>query len=117
MVTLCSALAGHAAFSITNPNRIRALVGAFAVRGNPADVIMAVAAGIFGLLLRLIRIPMAPIVIGMALGATFEQSLRQGLMLTDGSFLAFFQQPIALVVLLLTALVIGWPFLRAAFRR
>ena len=95
---------------------LMSLVGAYAVRGNPADVVMAVAAGIFGVLLRLIRIPMAPIVIGMALGATFEQSLRQGLMLTDGSFLAFFQQPIALVIMLLTALVIGWPLLRRAFR-
>ncbi len=90
---------------------LMSLVGAFAVRGNPVDVIVAVVAGIVGALLRLVGIPMAPMVIGMALGGTFEESLRQGLMLTDGSFIGFLQQPIALGIMILTVLVIAWPVL------
>lgn len=87
------------------------LVGAFAVRGNPVDVIVAVIAGAIGVVMRLAGIPMAPIVIGMALGQTLEKSFRQGLMLHEGSFLAFFQQPIALVIFAVTFLIIVVPLI------
>ena len=90
---------------------IMSLVGSFAVRGNPLDVVVAILAGFVGVLLRLIGIPMAPIVIGMALGITFEESFRQGMMLSDGNFTAFFQQPIAFFIFLLTALIVFWPLL------
>lgn len=88
---------------------LMSLVGAFAVRGNPADVIAAILAGVVGVLLRFNGVPMAPIVIGMALGKTFEESFRQGMMMNDGSFLAFFGHPIALGIFILTLLVVGWP--------
>lgn len=87
------------------------LVGAFAVRGNPVDVIVAVIAGAVGVIMRLAGIPMAPIVIGMALGQTLEKSLRQGLMLHDGNFMAFFQQPIAVTIFLVTLLIVVWPMI------
>jgi len=88
---------------------LMSLVGSFAVRGNPIDVMVAVIAGVFGVVMRLIGIPMAPIVIGMALGKIFEQSLRQGLMFQQGNFASFFIQPIALVFFLLTIFVVVWP--------
>ena len=90
---------------------IMSLVGSFAVRGNPLDVVVAIGAGIVGVLLRLIGVPMAPIVIGMALGITFEESFRQGMMLSGGNFGVFFQQPIALFIFALTFIIVGWPFL------
>ncbi len=96
---------------------IMSLVGSFAVRGNPLDVIVAIIAGVVGVLLRLAGIPMAPIVIGMALGKTFEESFRQGMMLSDGNFAAFFQQPIALSIFALTLLIIGWPFLSRMIKK
>lgn len=89
------------------------LVGAFAVRGNPVDVIVAVLAGALGVVMRIAGIPMAPIVIGMALGQTLEKSLRQGLMLHEGNFLAFFKQPIALVIFTVTFLIVVVPVINA----
>ncbi|MEM7024741.1 MAG: tripartite tricarboxylate transporter permease, partial [Pseudomonadota bacterium] len=92
------------------------LVGAFAVRGNPIDVMVAVIAGVLGVVIRLAGIPLAPVVIGMALGKTLEESLRQGLILNEGNFWMFFTQPIADVIFALTALIIIWP-IAAQFRR
>ena len=91
---------------------LMSLVGAFAVRGNPVDVIVSVIAGIAGVIMRFAKIPMAPIVIGMALGKNLEESLRQGMMLFEGSFLMFFQQPIALVIFIMTLIVVAWPILK-----
>jgi len=90
---------------------LMSLVGAFAVRGNGADVLVAIAAGCIGVIMRIIGIPMAPIVIGMALGKTFERSLRQGLMMNDGNFGTFFLAPIALILFVLTALIIVLPII------
>ena len=57
---------------------------------------------------------MAPLVIGMVLGPTLELTLRQGLILTDGSFLAFFTgHPIALVLALTAVIALTFPIVRA----
>lgn len=91
------------------------LVGAYGVRGNPLDLITAIAAGIVGFVLRKAGFPIAPVVIGMVLSEMIETSLRQGLMITRGSFLAFFERPITLALFLITATILFWPALRWLF--
>ena len=88
---------------------ILSLVGAFVVRGNPIDLVVAVLAGLAGLCLRFGGYPVAPIVIGMALGTTFEGKLRQGLISARGDFFEFIWDPIALSILALAALTIALP--------
>ena len=87
------------------------LVGAFTVRGNMVDLIVCAGAGVIGVILRLAKYPIAPIVIGMALGKIFEGKLRQGLISSRGDFIEFLADPIAIGVLILTALVIARPIL------
>lgn len=82
------------------------LVGAFVVRGNPLDLIVCVLAGVAGVLFRIARYPVAPIVIGVALGFVFEAKLRQGLIASRGSLWDFVTDPIALPVFALTAVII-----------
>ncbi len=85
------------------------LVGAFVVRGNTVDIMVAVVAGIIGLILRLAKYPIAPIVIGMALGKIFEAKLRQGLISSSGNIVEFLIDPIALFIFALTAVVVLLP--------
>ena len=93
-------------------------VGIFFVRGNPFDLLVMGAAGFVGFLLRRQGFPMAPLVIGMVLGPTLELTLRQGLILTDGNFLAFFTgHPIALVLAIAAVLALSLPILRAIVGR
>ena len=54
---------------------------------------------------------MAPIVIGMALGTTFEGKLRQGMISAQGDFMEFMSDPIALGVLGLTVVFVAAPFI------
>lgn len=82
------------------------VLGAYGVRGNVFDLYVMLGAGIVGYLLRLAAIPVAPIVIGMVLGPFVEESLRQGLILTDGNFMRFLSSPIAATLLGITALTI-----------
>lgn len=89
-------------------------VGIYFVRGNPFDLLVMGAAGFVGFLLRRQGFPMAPLVIGMVLGPTLELTLRQGLILTDGNFLAFFTgHPIALVLALTAVCALLLPIVRS----
>ncbi|NIA69737.1 hypothetical protein HBA54_14130 [Pelagibius litoralis] len=89
------------------------VLGVYYVRGNPFDLLVMFGAGVAGFFLRRADYPMAPLIIGMVLGPAFELSLRQGLILTDGSILAFVSgHPISAVLLALTALVLLWPVAR-----
>jgi len=75
-------------------------------------------AGVLGFILRRQGVPMAPLVIGMVLGPTLEISLRQGLIITDGSFAAFFSgHPIAVVLVILAAGMLSLPLIKAALDR
>lgn len=87
------------------------LVGSFTVRSNMVDLIVCTVAGVIGVILRLAKYPIAPIVIGMALGRIFEGKLRQGLISARGDFFEFLADPIAIGVLILTTLVIARPVL------
>ena len=92
---------------------ILCVVGVYFVRGNPFDLLIMVGAGVVGFLLRRQGFPMPPLVIGMVLGPTLEISLRQGLILTDGSFSAFFTgHPIATVLALAAIGMLSLPFIR-----
>lgn len=84
------------------------------MRGNPFDLLITALAGIAGFLLRRQGFPMPPLVIGMVLGPTLEIGLRQGLILTDGSFAAFFTgHPIALVLTIAALVMLSLPLWRA----
>ena len=93
-------------------------VGIYFVRGNPFDLLVMGGAGFVGFLLRRQGVPMAPLVIGMVLGPTLELTLRQGLILTDGNFLAFFTgHPIALVLAIAAILALTLPLWRSLLAR
>jgi len=88
-------------------------LGIYFVRGNPFDLLVMGFAGFFGFLLRRQGFPMAPLVIGMVLGPTLELTLRQGLILTDGSFPAFFTgSPIAFVLAVAAVIALVIPLIR-----
>ena len=54
--------------------------------------------GLLGFVLREMRYPMAPLVLGIVLGPILDENLRRGLVLNDGDLAPFFTQPIAAVL-------------------
>jgi len=94
-----------------------ALIGAYGIRGNTLDLMIALIAGIVGFIFRKNGFPLAPMVIGMVLSPMIENSLRQGLIITRGDFWAFFQRPIALGLFIATLAFLLWPLLRWYLQR
>ena len=87
------------------------VVGAFAIRNNVADIYVMIAFGVIGYVMSKLEIPVAPLAFGLILGPILEENLRRSLIISDGSWMVFFQRPIALTMLLLSAGAIIYPLL------
>ncbi len=73
------------------------LIGAYSIANAAFDILIMIVFGIIGYLMKKTDYEGAPLVLALVLGNLFENALRQSLMLSDGSFLIFFQRPIAAV--------------------
>ncbi len=82
------------------------VVGSFAITQRMFDVWVMVGFGIVGFILREMKYPMAPLVLGIILGDLLDLNLRRGLLLTNGDPSPFFTRPISAVICLVIILTI-----------
>lgn len=85
---------------------ILCFVGTYACDNSMFDVGVMFAFGIFGFFMRKLDYPPAPLLIGFILGPMLENSLRQSLIMFNGHFSIFFQRPISLGFLTITAITV-----------
>jgi putative tricarboxylic transport membrane protein len=84
------------------------LVGVYSVRNAIFDVWVMIVAGVLGYFLRRWRYPIAPFIIGVVLGPTTENSLRQTLLMFRGDVALVSHRPIAVTLLGLVVLFIAY---------
>ncbi len=82
------------------------VVGSFAITQRMFDVYVMLFFGIVGFILREMKYPMAPLVLGIVLGDLLDLNLRRGLALTNGDPTPFFTRPISAVICLIIVLTI-----------
>lgn len=82
------------------------VVGSFAITQRMFDVYVMIAFGLVGFVLREMKYPMAPLVLGIILGELLDVNLRRGLLLTDGDPTPFFARPISMVLWIVIAVTI-----------
>lgn len=89
-----------------------ATVGTYAYRSNPYDVVIMLAIGLLGFLMKLFEIPIPPLVLSFMLTPLIESSLRRSLVISGGSVTAAFSSPLSLVLLFfaLVVLVLSFKF-------
>lgn len=93
------------------------LTGAFALNNSIFDIWMVAFFGLLGYLMKKPDLDPIPLVIGMLIGEVVEQALRQGLLITDGSFIAFFFRPISGIILSLAVVVVMTAIVGPVVRR
>ncbi len=92
------------------------IVGAFAINNSAFGVTVMLVFGVLGFLMEENRIPVAPCILGIVLGPMVEENFVTSMIKSDGSFLAFFERPIAGALGIATLLVWIAPLLMKAFR-
>src|SRR5438093_5758696 len=85
------------------------MVGVYSVSGSLFDLLLLMAFGLLGYLMRKLDYPSAPLILGLALGAGMERALRQSLMMSEGKLSILVSRPISAVMLSLAVLVLLIP--------
>lgn len=75
---------------------ILAIVGTYAANNSVVDVWVLLFAGVLGVTLRLLKFPLAPLVLGFIIGPGAERALRQSMIMGGGDWWVLVSSPIAI---------------------
>jgi putative tricarboxylic transport membrane protein len=93
------------------------VIGVYEVNHSIVDVWIMLIMGVVGYGLKKFGFDPAPLVLGLVIAPIFEMSLRQSLIMSDGTWLIFLQRPIALVLLAICAALLALSALSILSRR
>lgn len=93
------------------------MVGAFAINNTAFDIGVMLVAGVLAFFMERNGFPIAPLILGVVLGPMFEENLATSLIKAEGSWLAFFERPIAGTLGVATILVWLSPLALGMLRR
>lgn len=88
------------------------LIGSFSLNNSMFDVELTIGFGILGFFMKKLQYPAAPMVLALVLGNLLETSLRQSLIISNGSPLIFFTSPISGSILVIVILAILYPMIK-----
>ena len=94
-----------------------AFIGTYAVGNSAMDFYLLVIFGVMGLFMAKANVPTAPMILGVIVGGTMEQSFRQALTLSNGKSEIFFRSPISITLIVLTVLSVVFPLIKQMFRK
>jgi putative tricarboxylic transport membrane protein len=73
-------------------------VGIYSLSGSYFDLLLMIAFGVLGYILRKLEVPTVPVIMGILLGNEMEDSLRRAMVISDGDWTYLFSTPIAVVL-------------------
>jgi putative tricarboxylic transport membrane protein len=94
-----------------------AALGVYALNASAVDLVVLYLLGLLGFAMRRFGLPVAPAVIGMILGPMAEIQLRRALAIGAGDVGVLVRSPIAVTLLVLSALALLTPLFRKALTR
>lgn len=86
-----------------------AFVGTYTLSYSTIDFFLLLVFGYFGLLLKILDFPIAPLILAVIVGGDMEQNFRMALVSSQGSASIFFGSPVAIVLIILTILSLFYP--------
>jgi putative tricarboxylic transport membrane protein len=86
-------------------------LGTYSVNGSIVETWLMFAAGLFGFFMKRLGFSPAALVLALVLGPLAEQSLRQSLTISRGSFMIFVERPMSLWILGITVAVLALGFI------
>lgn len=94
-----------------------AFIGTYTLSYSAIDFFLLLIFGLFGLMLKVLDFPIAPLVLALIVGADMEQNFRKAVLSSNGSMDIFFASPISITLIILTILSISYPAIVKFFQR
>lgn len=88
------------------------VVGSYALSNRMFDVWVMLFFGVVGYFLERAKVPLGPFVIGLVLAPIAEESLRSGLMLSNGSYAPLATRPMSAAFMVVAIIMLIWPIWR-----
>jgi len=85
------------------------VIGAYSLNNTSAEVILMIVFGAIGYLMKKFDYDSAPLIMAMVLSPMMENSFRQSLLLSHGSFGIFFTRPLACAFMVTSILLLALP--------
>ncbi|WP_020180200.1 tripartite tricarboxylate transporter permease [Methylopila sp. M107] len=96
---------------------VLSVVGVYSTHASVASILLMLAVGVFGYLLRKLSFDLAPVILGFVLGQVMEVNLRNALAISGGDLAILYQSGIAKTLWVLAFAVAVGPFLLGKFTR
>lgn len=121
MAFLILGLAGANLFAKVNliPNALLvpmvvmlSFLGSFSYRNQILDVLVMIVFGLIGYYLEKYKFPLACLVLGVVLGNIAESNFGRAMRISQGSPSIFFTRPISLVLFIIIAISLAYPYLK-----
>lgn len=93
------------------------VIGVFAAGRSVVDLTLMLLLGVIGYYMRRHDYPVGPAILGLVLGDRMEQTMRQALIISNGSWATFVTRPISAVILAFAVLSLAAPYVISALRR
>lgn len=93
------------------------MLGAFSIRNSFFDITLMLIFTTLGYILKYFKFPIPPMAIGFVLGKLAESNFRRALVMSDGNLDIFVKRPISLGILILTVIMVGWPYYKAWYKK
>lgn len=93
------------------------ILGSYAAESNMASVYTLGLFGLIGYGMKKVKMPTAPLILGILLGPMAEENLRRALMASEMDVTIFFTRPISLCLLLVAALTLVWPWFQDWYQK
>src|SRR5213083_2779964 len=85
------------------------VIGVYSEAGNVWDIVVMLAFGVVGLLMKRFGYEAAPLVLAFVLGRMAEESFRQSLLMSHGHFDILFTRPLATILIAAALIVVALP--------
>jgi putative tricarboxylic transport membrane protein len=93
-----------------------ASLGAYTANLEAFDLVLLLVFGLLGLAMRRFALPVLPLILGVILGPLMETKLREALAISDGDLSGLVNEPLAVLVYIIIALLLVAPVLARRLR-
>lgn len=94
-----------------------AFIGTYTLGYSTVDFFLLLVFGYFGLVLKILDFPIAPLILAVIVGGDMEQNFRMALTSSQGSVSIFYGSPVAISLIVLTILSLFYPLILKAFKK
>ncbi len=89
--------------------------GVYAIHQSFFEIFLVIAVGIFGYGMRMLKLPVLPLVLGLVLGYLVESNYRRSLLISGGDPMIFLTDKVSLVLLVLAAVMTAYTLWKEFF--